>query len=298
MSLVEHKKMIYLDMKQKFGRDGAEVTVADSILMRHGDLITKVPMQRCAEEIFIINTFKKLGIPTVEITNTNSIQTRVGEVPAYTMKAIDGAVDLIRLGNKFLNADYYAFLTKVFEGLQSTSMDGFGAIQLTESEIQTEFSSDKELLGNVLQMVKKRQYWPKIEIDKLEDDLTEVESDHKAILAHTDILHNILVDTERNFYLIDPQTIVSAANRYWDLSYYLIYANGYGCTSGLVEFFRGQNIDDWNLFMLTTKINTYERTSFYTHYDSARVPGMLAFLENLKEGKVRIGNTVLTRNDL
>ena len=113
--------------------------------------------------------------------------------------------------------------------------------------------------------------------------MDQTECAQEAILAHTDILHNILVNKYGKFHLIDPQTIVSAANKYWDLTYYLIYANGYGCTSGLVKFLKQFKIDDWNLLLITAKINAYERVSFYTKYDPSKLPGMISFLEGLKQ---------------
>ncbi len=298
MSLVENKQQLFSELKERLNPEGIEVSVADSILIRRIGLITKIPMQRCAEEVFILRKLKDLGIPTVEITDVHSIKTRAGIVSSYTMREIEGAVDLIRHGNKFLNDDYYLFLKKVFDGLQKTHFDGFGAIKLTSSDVKTEYGSDKELLRSILHKVESRGYWPSDEIDELKAELDQTECAQEAILAHTDILHNILVNKYGKFHLIDPQTIVSAANKYWDLTYYLIYANGYGCTSGLVKFLKQFKIDDWNLLLITAKINAYERVSFYTKYDPSKLPGMISFLEGLKQNHIRIGNKVLTKTDL
>jgi hypothetical protein len=299
MSLIENKHQIFSELKERLNPEDAEISMADSILIRRIGLITKIPMQRCAEEVFILRKLKDLGIPTIEITDVHTIKTRVGIVSSYTMREINGAVDLIRHGNKFLNDGYYLFLKKVFVGLQKTHFDGFGAIELTSSNIKTEYGSDKELLRSILHKVEARGHWPSNEMGKLKDELEQTEGAHEAILAHTDILHNILVDRHGKFYLIDPQTIISAANKYWDLTYYLIYANGYDCTFGLAKFLKQFNIiDDWNLFLITAKINAYERTSFYAKYDPSKLPGMINFLEGLKLNHIRIGNKVLTKTNL
>lgn len=299
MSIRDHKRQIYSELESRYQSRGAGVTIADSILVWQEGRVTKIPMRKCAEEVFIINTFQRLNIPTVDIMEMGSIETQIGKVDSYTMKTIDGAQDISKHGNRYMSPNYYDFLRHVFDQLQTVPMQGAGAIEQTASSIRTQFSTDKELLQDVFQRTRARGYWHEGEMDALETELSQYQKPSDTVLAHTDILNNIVADGDNNFYLIDPQTIVSAANKYWDLSYYLIYANGFGCTKGLAEFVKTRNIkDDWGLFMLTAKINAYERTSFYTQYDLQRVPGMLAFLESLKEGNIRIGDVVLTKEDL
>lgn len=297
MSLREHKQEILTELQDRYA-SRATVTAADSILIRQEGLITKIPMQRCAEEVFVIQTLRDLGIPTVEIISNQFINTQSGQIDSYTMNEIVGAIDIIHYGDKYLNDKYYNFLGNILRGLRSIKMDGFGSIQLTDSGTKTEFTSDNELLGSVLTRVRTRNYWPAENLDTLEHELSEIKDIPEAVLAHTDILNNVVVDNQGDFYLIDPQTVVSAANQYWDLSYCLIYANGFGCTAGLQEFLHTQRLsENWDLFMTTTKINAYERASFYTWYDSTKSPGMLAFVESLNEGKIRIGTQTFTRKD-
>jgi len=299
MSLREHKKQIYSELEARYRGGDAKITIADSILIQQEGRVTKIPMRKCAEEIFVIQNFQRLNIPTVDIIETGTIETQIGEVDSYTMKAIDGAQDVIECGNRYMGPDYYDFLQNVLDQLQTVPMQGAGAIELTPSGIKSQFSTDRELLQDVFQRTRARGYWPEEEMDALEAELFRYHEPVDTVLTHTDILNNIIADRDSNFYLIDPQTIVSAANKFWDLSYYLVYANGFGCTDGLAEFIKTRNIiKDWDLFMLTAKINAYERTSFYSQYDPQRVPGMLVFLESLKEGNIRIGNIVLTKEDL
>lgn len=299
MTLVENKQQLFTELKDKFQTEGAKVIMEDSILIKHGSLITKIPMQHCTEEIFILRTFKRVGIPTIEITDTGEIETSVGRAPFYTMEVVDGATDLIKHGNKFLTSDYYSFLKKVFDGLKTVHFSGFGSIQLTDSGVQTEYGSEKEFLESVLRRAEKRKNLPPGDLRKLREQLRKTRDTTESILTHTDILHNVLVNKDgTKFYLMDPQTIVSAANKYWDLSYYLIYANGFGCTDGLAEFLRQVKIDEWDKFLLTARINACERASFYMKYDPTKVPRIVAFLKSLNRNKIIIGNQTLSKNDI
>lgn len=299
MSLSENKQRLSSELKERFDSLDTEISLADSILIKRSGLITKIPMQRCAEEVFVLQTFKHLGIPTVEILGTDEMETSIGRVSCYTMKAIDETFDLIKHGNMFLNGNYYSFLKNIFDNLATVHLKGFGAIKLADSGVQTEYESEKMFLMSILNRTAQRKYWPTSEIDELKSQLEELKDKEEGVLVHTDILHNILVNKDgTRFYLIDPQTIVSVANKYWDLTYYLIYANGYGCTSGLAEFLKQFKIDDWNLLLITAKINAYERVSFYTKYDPSKLPGMISFLEGLKQNHIRVENKVLTKTDL
>jgi len=293
----ESKTRLLSELSQGLPSNEVEIITADSIILQRENSITKIPMRKCLEEIYVISLFQRLGIPTVEITSADPLVTEEGIVHTYTMRRLKGAVDLIDHGDELLTPDYYSFLQTVFTQLKQVRFKGFGAISCADNgTITTEFATEKELLLTVTNRAERRQLWPEEELDRLRQDISCGENLSEGVLTHTDILNNVLANPEGSeFYLIDPQTIVSSGNVYWDIAMYLIYANAFRCTNGLKDFMNNFPIDDWSQFSNTARALAYERGSYYKKYNPACFPGILSFLRDLEGNKILVGNEVIER---
>lgn len=298
--MIEDKQKLYTEIRDRFSTLDTEVIIADSILIKDKDVITKIPMQRCKEEVYLLRKFEALGIPTVKILDTIDLQTQsAGKLSAYTMTVIPDSLDLIKTGNTYLDDRYYDFLKQIITGLRSCRVTGYGSVRIEGEDIIAEIENEALFFSNVLDRAAFRNNMPVDELNKLRQDVKLLKNEGRSVLVHTDILHNILVDTKKhNFYLIDPQTIISAANEYWDLSYYLIYANGFGCTKGLASFIKQIGVKDWEKFILTCRVNAFERATYYLKYEPKIAKGILKFWEHLKDKNLVVGEDILSQKDL
>jgi hypothetical protein len=266
--------------------DNQEVVVSDSVVIIKEETVEKIPTRKCREEIYILNLFKDMGIPTVDIISSQRVVIPLGEFESYTMRRIPNVESVIHFGNKYLNENFYQFLYAVLSCLKTVKFKGFGAITLTANQIvETEFHSEKELLSSRVDIAERRNNCDTAELHKTNSKIALLEDRSAGNLVHSDILNNILVNRNGEFVLIDPQTNVSSGNEYWDLSLYLIYAYAFGCSNGLESLMNLFSLDDYNRFFITCKANAFERLSYYKKYDPSKVSGIIQFMEDLDQGK-------------
>lgn len=259
-----------------------EISISDGILIKRGNIVEKIPVSKCKEEVHIIKIFQSLGIPTVDILSIEKHSTPLGLLESYVMKKLKNVKNVIMFGNFFLNEEYYCFLNYILESLKQINFDGFGSISIQDNNIiDTEFSTEKELFGKIIASTKRRANIAENELVAIEKEIEVSSNSKQGFLVHSDILNNILVVDDKDFLLIDPQTNVSSANEYWDLSMYLIYAYAFGCMRGLSGFFRNCSIPDYEKFLTTARVLAYERLSYYKKYDKKRVIGIEQFLYEL-----------------
>jgi hypothetical protein len=125
-----------------------------------------------------------------------------------------------------------------------------------------------------------------------------VSEDVIGYLAHSDILKNIVFSKgDHEYFLIDPQTNTSSANKDWDLSLYLIYANAFNMTSGLKQFLETIEIVEWEEFVVTAAVNSLERISYYSRHDSSRVEAIKDFAKKTQDGYLLVGKELI-RGDM
>lgn len=266
--------------------DNHEVVVSDSVVVIKQETVEKIPTRKCREEIYILNLFKGLGIPTVDIISSQQVTIPLGKFESYTMRRIPNVESVIHFGNKYLNEKFYQFLYAVLSCLKTVEFQGFGAITLTDNQVvETEFHSEKELLSSRVGIAERRNNCNNADLHNINSQIALLEDRSVGNLVHSDILNNILVTGNEEFVLIDPQTNVSSGNEYWDLSLYLIYAYAFGCRSGFEGFMNLFSLDDYNRFFITCKVNALERLSYYKKYDPSKVSGIIQFMEDLDQGK-------------
>lgn len=269
--------------------ENQNVVVSDSVVEIKQETVDKIPTKKCREEVYILGLFKGLGIPTVDIISSQSISLPLGEFESYTMKRIPDVESVIHFGNRYLGEQFYRFLYAVLSCLKTVEFQGFGAITLMANQtVETEFSSEKELLSSRISITERRNNCDSAEIHNINSKIALLEDRSTGNLVHNDILNNILVNKDGEFFLIDPQTNVSSGNEYWDLSLYLIYAYAFGCRNGLEDFMNLYSLDDYNRFVITCKANALERLSYYKKYDQSKVSGIIQFMEDLDKGKFLI----------
>lgn len=266
--------------------DNHEVVVSDSVVVIKQETVEKIPTRKCREEIYILNLFKDMGIPTVDIISSQQVSFPLGKFESYTMRRIPNVESVIHFGNKYLNEKFYQFLYAVLSCLKTVEFQGFGAITLTDNQVvETEFHSEKELLSSRVGIAERRNNCNNADLHNINSQIALLEDRSVGNLVHSDILNNILVTGNEEFVLIDPQTNVSSGNEYWDLSLYLIYAYAFGCRNGLEGFMNLFSLDDYNRFFITCKANALERLSYYKKYNPSKVSGIIQFMEDLDQGK-------------
>lgn len=300
-SFFKNKDIIVSELRKRYSLKNCDVLLGDSLVLidKKSGIVIKVPARLFDEELYVLKLLSKLGINSPKIIDTGLLYTEDVSLPYYRL-------ELIGSSNKFFETsassdtleEYYTFLNKVLTTLKSTSINGFG--QLTFSaEPKWQFRSEKEFFLSQINKIISYHFWSKEEMDYLMLKLQNQNWFDTGVLVHNDLFLNILFSSKnRQFYIIDPQTTISSANEYWDLSHYTLYANAFNQTSGLANFIKSQIIRDWEKFIFTAQIITYERIRFYYKYDKTRVPVMNSFLEQLKNGNLMTGNKTVSKSEI
>jgi hypothetical protein len=244
----------------------------DSILIFKNNSIIKIPRKKTLEELTILKLLRELNIPTIKILDSDVLKTRYGDVPYYVMEKIQNCREQINLSKRHYTGNYYDFLFFYFETLTKMShklpLKGFGESFLVDKTLVGKYQTIADCWLSLLDKVEKRNYWEPNIINNTRTKISKLNMSKKPILVHNDLLKNILYSGKSNQYvIIDPQTSLSLANKYWDLASYILYSHGYGKNYGLSKFIEKCNIDDPEEFGTTLQVVSLERISYFHRYN-------------------------------
>lgn len=286
---IRHQLFQYLNANaDTYGR----AVMSDSIVLSKGSVVTKIPRRKCKEEIYVFERMKAAGINMPKILKKEILSCPLGDFETYCMEKISEPVDVIESESELLTPDYYSFLRGTLESLGNVLIRGFGSITMSDGEssvISSEYTSKKEFLHSRLNSALSRSASNSINIthNQVEDNVQEDVMGH---LAHSDILKNIVFSkSDKKYYLLDPQINTSSANKDWDLSLYLIYANAFHLTSGLMQFLETIQIEGWEEFVVTAGINSLERINYYSRHDGSKVEEISDFAKKTQDGYLLVG---------
>lgn len=274
--LQSNQSVIIDFLQKKFQLTDYSILSRDSLLVfdNNSPRIFKFPVKQAKEEVYIIDTLSSLGINTPKIINSCSLNIGNESVSFYAMERLNDIQEHISQG-----AEYFSFVSYLFSAIKTQKLNGFGKIYTDAKILKYEYSQEKELFLSVVKRTAKRNFWTSIQIHQLENEITKSDYRPIPILVHNDIFNNILFQTTTNkFYIVDPQTSISSANEYWDLSMFMLYSyiNGYKDFNHLLKFHKPQDIDH---FYLTSKIICFERMSFYSYYSPKYLNIMQKYLD-------------------
>lgn len=253
--------------------------------------ILKIPSKKPYEEIYLLRKLHSLGLNVPTIRKTGKINVHGISIPYYVMDKIPKGIEIIKYSNRYIRKDYYKFLDEYFKRIPQKEYSGWGSLTLDKKKlIKFEFKTEKQLLLSVLERIQLRSVFPKSYIDTIGRSIQHFSfKERKSVMVHTDLLNNILYSTKNDeFYILDPQTIVSFSNKYWDLAYYIIYAIAFNCTQGLQEFLSTFKDLNNSHFILTCKVLILERMSFYLKYqpDPVIIANLNRFKDNIFSNKL------------